>query len=102
VISGLREFLSAIGLELPVLRLAKYKTTIQMIAIVCLLCGRKIFPIQSVSLLGDVMLWFACVLTIITGVNYVCLAVTFVKILQKQSRQVILKTKRRRKFRAQI
>jgi cardiolipin synthase len=94
-ISGLREFLAAMGLELPVLRLAKYKTTVQMIAITSLLCSNNIYHNNITIIVGNTMLWFASFLTLITGGSYVLSALSFIKILQTQSRQAIPHKKRK-------
>ncbi|MDR0632681.1 MAG: CDP-diacylglycerol--glycerol-3-phosphate 3-phosphatidyltransferase [Holosporales bacterium] len=95
-ISGLREFLAAMGLELPVLRLAKYKTVVQMVAIASLLCNNQVYYSSVIAVVGNILLWFASLLTLITGVSYVMSALTFIKILQKQSRQAIPQKRKKR------
>ncbi|MBL0942110.1 MAG: CDP-diacylglycerol--glycerol-3-phosphate 3-phosphatidyltransferase [Alphaproteobacteria bacterium] len=70
LVSGLREFLAELQVPLPVSRLAKWKTGIQMIALSCLLIGEdswNAIPTQTVGLAG---LWFAALLTLITGYDY--------------------------------
>lgn len=68
LVSGLRESLSDIHVNVPITTLAKWKTTIQMLAISCLL----ISDISSFSLqpLGELFLWIAALLTLITGYDY--------------------------------
>ncbi len=71
-ISGLREFLAAKGAaSLPVTMLAKWKTTVQMVAIALLLLGPAApwrIPAQAI---GEGALWLAALLTVITGWGYV-------------------------------
>ncbi len=70
LVSGLREFLAELQVPLPVSRLAKWKTTLQMIALGCLLMGPTTFykvPLQTIGLIG---LWSAAILTVITGYDY--------------------------------
>jgi cardiolipin synthase len=70
MVSGLREFLAELRVSVPVSRLAKWKTTLQMLAISFLLlsdAGPAAIPVQ---LIGEIGLWIAAVLTIITGYDY--------------------------------
>ena len=70
LVSGLREFLAELQISVPVSRLAKWKTAIQMVAISLLLLGNAgpaWLPIQP---LGDIFLWIAAGLTLITGYDY--------------------------------
>lgn len=86
IISGLREFLSAIEQELPVTRLAKYKTTFQMFAIAVLLFNGLVhYPFFS--LLGAGALWVASFLTFITGFNYIRVSMLFIKYRQEEDNQ---------------
>jgi cardiolipin synthase len=71
LVSGLREFLAELRVSVPVSRLAKYKTTLQLIAIGFLLAG----PAGDVVLpgtthIGLTLLWIAAVLTLYTGFDY--------------------------------
>jgi cardiolipin synthase (CMP-forming) len=71
LVSGLREYLAELKVSVPVSRMAKWKTTIQMVAIAFLLAGPagdKIVPI--VSILGIVLLWSAALITLYTGWDY--------------------------------
>ncbi|MEK1853341.1 MAG: CDP-diacylglycerol--glycerol-3-phosphate 3-phosphatidyltransferase [Phyllobacterium sp.] len=71
LVSGLREYLAELKVSVPVSRLAKWKTTIQMIAIAFLLlgpAGDEIVPIVTVS--GIILLWIAALITLYTGWDY--------------------------------
>lgn len=70
LVSGLREFLAEIRVGMPVSRLAKWKTGIQMVAIGFLLvgdAGPAVLPVQAI---GEVGLWIAALLTLVTGWDY--------------------------------
>lgn len=69
-VSGLREFLAGLQVSVPVSQLAKWKTTLQIVALgVLILAGA--LPGQSwVALLGLAALWGAAGLTLITGYGY--------------------------------
>ncbi|QNT78696.1 CDP-diacylglycerol--glycerol-3-phosphate 3-phosphatidyltransferase [Entomobacter blattae] len=76
LVSGLREFLAATRVSLPVTKLAKWKTGVQMTAIGFLLAGDDSAQMLSigwlpVSIIGALLLWLAAFLTIITGWDYV-------------------------------
>ena len=66
--SGLREYLAAIRIGLPVTPLAKWKTGAQMVAIAVLLLGDAVPPV--VTDIGLVLIWIAAGLTLITGYDY--------------------------------
>jgi cardiolipin synthase len=68
VVSGLREYMAETGLGLPVTRLAKWKTAVQMTAIALLLLGDAV-P-AAVALAGGLALWAAAALTLVTGFDY--------------------------------
>src|ERR1700732_4563259 len=65
LVSGLREYLAGLRVRLPVSRLAKWKTGIQMGAIGVLLVGDSGPSALPLILIGELMLWAAAVLTII-------------------------------------
>jgi cardiolipin synthase len=70
LVSGLREHLAGLRVGVPVSRLAKWKTGIQMVAIGVLLVGDA-GPIGiPVRYIGEVMLWIAAALTLVTGYDY--------------------------------
>jgi cardiolipin synthase len=66
-IPGLREFLGNIKVVLPVSWLAKWKTTIQLVALAIVLLERII---PGLRLTSDVVLWLAAILTVWTGFQY--------------------------------
>lgn len=70
LVSGLREFLSEVQVSLPVSILAKWKTIIQMLAIGVLLIGDIPGISLPITTFGEIFLWFAAVLTLITGYDY--------------------------------
>ncbi|MBB3288296.1 MULTISPECIES: CDP-diacylglycerol--glycerol-3-phosphate 3-phosphatidyltransferase [Rhizobium] len=71
LVSGLREYLAALKVSVPVTRIAKWKTTAQLVAIAFLLAGPagdKVLPYTTE--MGIVLLWVAALLTIYTGYDY--------------------------------
>ena len=75
LVSGLREYLAGIRVRLPVTNLAKWKTGFQMGALGALLAGDTAAPILHlgwlpVSTIGEIMLWVAAALTLVTGWDY--------------------------------
>lgn len=71
LVSGLREYLAALKVSVPVTQLAKWKTTIQMVAIGFLLAGPagdKIVPYTTE--VGIVLLWLSALVTLYTGYDY--------------------------------
>ncbi len=71
LVSGLREFLGELSVGVPVTQLAKYKTTLQMVAIAFLLshpAGNKLFAYTTLS--GLTLLWVSALLTLYTGYDY--------------------------------
>ncbi|MEE3625754.1 CDP-diacylglycerol--glycerol-3-phosphate 3-phosphatidyltransferase [Nitrospirillum sp. BR 11752] len=69
-VSGLREFLAGLRVGVPVSRLAKWKTAIQLMAIGWLIVGDHGPTWLYVRPIGEVGLWAAAVLTLITGWDY--------------------------------
>jgi cardiolipin synthase (CMP-forming) len=78
-VSGLREFLGALQVSVPVSRLAKWKTTFQMICLGALILGQALpgwtMPLGARLInvphtVGLTTLWAAAVLTVITGWDY--------------------------------
>jgi cardiolipin synthase (CMP-forming) len=70
LVSGLREHLAMLQVPVPVSRLAKWKTAIQMVAIGVLLVGDAGPSNIPVRTFGEALLWIAAVLTIVTGYDY--------------------------------
>ena len=76
LVSGLREFLAELNVKIHVSMLAKWKTTLQMIALGVLIAGPagdKVIP--HTSQIGLVLLWIAALLTLLTGYDYLKAAV---------------------------
>lgn len=69
-VSGLREFLANVRVSVPVSKLAKWKTTIQMFSLGFLIVGKHAPDAIPATYIGDVMLWIAGGLTVITGWDY--------------------------------
>jgi cardiolipin synthase len=75
LVSGLREYLAAIRIGLPVTPLAKWKTGFQMGALGTLLAGDSTahwlhLSFIPVTAIGEAMLWVAAALTLWTGWDY--------------------------------
>jgi cardiolipin synthase len=71
LVSGLREFLAEIRISVPVSKLAKIKTTAQMLSIGFLLLGPGGADWMHMEFLGRLLLWVAALLTLFTGYIYV-------------------------------
>ena len=83
-VSGLREFLAGLQVSVPVTRLAKWKTTLQLVALGALIGGGAVHgppPVtlaeaarplaeQWIHLVGLASLWGAAILTLVTGWDY--------------------------------
>src|SRR5271169_6839676 len=70
LVSGLREYLAGLRVGMPVSRLAKWKTFIQMVAIGFLIVGDggpRSIPAAGI---GETLLWIAAALTLVTGYDY--------------------------------
>ncbi len=83
LVSGLREYLGGLRVGLPVSRLAKWKTGVQMTALGMLLAGdsgaRALhLGVLPVAALGSVALWAAAVLTLVTGWDYLTIGLRHV------------------------
>jgi CDP-diacylglycerol--glycerol-3-phosphate 3-phosphatidyltransferase len=71
LVSGLREFLMELRVSVPVTQIAKWKTTVQLVAIGFLIlgpAGEALFP--GLLNIGNVLLWVAAALTLYTGYDY--------------------------------
>jgi CDP-diacylglycerol--glycerol-3-phosphate 3-phosphatidyltransferase/cardiolipin synthase len=69
-VSGLREFLAGLQISVPVSKLAKWKTTFQLVALGALILGGAAPQWPVVHDIGIVSLWAAALLTLITGWDY--------------------------------
>ncbi len=70
LVSGLREYLAGLRVGMPVSRLAKWKTAIQMVAIGVLIVGAAGWHVLPVVRIGEILLWAAALLTLVTGYDY--------------------------------
>lgn len=71
LVSGLREYLAGLRVSVPVTRLAKWKTTAQLVAIGFLLAGEAgdmVLPFTTQ--IGIFLLWVSAIVTIYTGWDY--------------------------------
>jgi len=73
LVSGLREFLAQRNLPLPVTNLAKWKTTVQLVAVALFVLPEISITGQSLTTSG--LWWLATILTLITGYDYVTSAI---------------------------
>lgn len=69
-VSGLREFLAGLQVSLPVSRLAKWKTTLQLVALGALILAGALPALGWIKLVGLATLWGAAALTMVTGWDY--------------------------------
>jgi len=70
IVSGLREFLAPLNVSVPVSKLAKWKTTFQLVALGALILGGAVPKQIWVHDVGIASLWAAAALTLITGWDY--------------------------------
>lgn len=71
LVSGLREYLAELRVSVPVTRLAKWKTTLQLVAIGFLIAGEAGDAIVPVfTKIGITLLWLSALLTLYTGWDY--------------------------------
>jgi cardiolipin synthase len=71
LVSGLREYLAELRVSVPVTQLAKWKTTLQLIAVGFLVAGKAgdaVVPV--VTPIGLTLLWLSALLTLYTGWDY--------------------------------
>jgi CDP-diacylglycerol--glycerol-3-phosphate 3-phosphatidyltransferase len=71
LVSGLREYLAELRASVPVTQLAKWKTTLQLVAVGFLIAGKAgdaILPVVTPS--GLALLWLSALLTLYTGWDY--------------------------------
>lgn len=71
LVSGLREYLGQLRVSVPVTKIAKWKTTVQLVAIGFLIAGPagdKLF--SGITQIGIAGLWVAAGLTLYTGYDY--------------------------------
>ena len=71
LVSGLREFLAELNVSVPVTKVAKYKTTLQLVAVGFLIAGpagEAVLP--GTLFIGRTLLWISAILTLYTGWDY--------------------------------
>ncbi len=71
LVSGLREFLADLKVSIPVSRIAKWKTTLQLVALGFLIAGPsgdELLP--GTTLIGLTLFWVSALLTLYTGWDY--------------------------------
>ena len=66
-VSGLREYLGNRSVEVPVTMLAKWKTTVQLVAIAMIIAAPMLLGLEFLS---HLVLWLAGILTAWTGWDY--------------------------------
>ncbi|MFC3694769.1 CDP-diacylglycerol--glycerol-3-phosphate 3-phosphatidyltransferase [Chenggangzhangella methanolivorans] len=79
LVSGLREFLAELRVSVPVTKLAKWKTTAQLVSLGFLLAGPagdQVLPHNTE--IGLALLWFSAILTLYTGYDYFRAGLRFV------------------------
>lgn len=69
-VAGLREFLALLKVSVPVSRLARVKTFLQMAALSMLILGSNASNITYLDQVGQITLWISALLTVITGYSY--------------------------------
>ena len=70
LVSGLREFLAELRVSVPVSKVAKWKTMLQMVAIGFLIVGEAGWDPIPVMEIGHTGIWIAAIFTIYTGYDY--------------------------------
>ena len=70
-VSGLREYLAGIKISVPVSRIAKLKTLLQLCALALLILSEAIYNAYMIVYFGKVFLWIAGLLTLYTAYDYV-------------------------------
>ncbi|MEQ1863238.1 MAG: CDP-diacylglycerol--glycerol-3-phosphate 3-phosphatidyltransferase [Micropepsaceae bacterium] len=72
LVSGMREFLATIAVQVPVSSISKLKTTVQVIALAILIVAPAVEHVWGgLHRIGIIALWGAAGLTIYTGFSYV-------------------------------
>ncbi|QCE34034.1 CDP-diacylglycerol--glycerol-3-phosphate 3-phosphatidyltransferase [Acetobacteraceae bacterium] len=80
MVGGLRDYASAVGSKIPTIRIAKWKTAVQMTGLGFLIVGMDGgkwlgLPQVPVTLIGAVLIWIAVIPTWISGFIYLRYAV---------------------------
>jgi cardiolipin synthase (CMP-forming) len=69
-VSGMREYFATIKIKIRVNILGKAKTIIQMIAIIILLLGSQATGWLHAEMIGEIAIWIAAVMTLVSGYVY--------------------------------
>ena len=69
-VSGLREFLAEIKVGIPVSKIAKFKTVLQLVALGILILSEGGISVVPILMFGKIALWIAALLTLYTGYDY--------------------------------
>ena len=75
IVSGLREFLAGVEVSMPVSRLAKWKTTAQLVAFGAIILAGGLPMWTFIPIAGLILLWIAAILTLVTGWDYLRLGI---------------------------
>ncbi len=79
LVSGLREFLAELKVSVPVSKVAKWKTTMQIVALGFLIAGRAGEAVLPGTVrIGLALLWLSAILTLYTGWDYFRAGVKYV------------------------
>jgi cardiolipin synthase (CMP-forming) len=70
IVSGLREFLAGVQVSVPVSKLAKWKTTFQLISLGGVILAGAFPDVALLKMAALTTLWIAAILTAITGWDY--------------------------------
>jgi len=70
-VSGLREYLAGIKISIPVSRIAKAKTFLQLAALGLLILSESNLNLLFIIYLGKTFLWIAGILTLYTAYDYI-------------------------------
>lgn len=70
IVSGFREFLAQVKVSLAVSKISQIKTMIQMTAITIIIIGSKGSGIESLDMIGELLLWVAAIISLISGYVY--------------------------------
>ena len=79
LVSGLREFLADLRVSVPVTKLAKVKTFLQMLSIGILLAGPAADQVFiGLAEIGLILFWISAILTLYTGYDYFKASVSYI------------------------
>ena len=70
-VSGLREYLAGIKISIPVSRISKLKTFLQLCALAFLILSESLINTSLIKYLGTIFLWIAGILTLYTAYDYI-------------------------------